>query len=195
VASAVHPTFDVNTSGVVLFVVALMLPASVPADEPAGDVLIALAEATPTDPRPVKSPSLLTERIEARDRVFARLLFRGRVMILAREGSRLSITEVAGATTIQVERGRVAVTVDRENLHPEDLVEVRTAHAVVTVPSSTLVVEVAEASTFTAVGRSVDVFRVDPVSGVAVEPPTNVAANEVVTVEPARMSSGVVANR
>jgi hypothetical protein len=195
VASAVHPTFDVNTSGVVLFVVALMLPASVPADEPAGDVLIALAEATPTDPRPVKSPSLLTERIEARDRVFARLLFGGRVMILAREGSRLSITEVAGATTIQVERGRVAVTVDRENLHPEDLVEVRTAHAVVTVPSSTLVVEVAEASTFTAVGRSVDVFRVDPVSGVAVEPPTNVAANEVVTVEPARMSSGVVANR
>jgi len=195
VASAVHPTFDVNTSGVVLFVVALMLPASVPADEPAGDVLIALAEATPTDPRPVKSPSLLTERIEARDRVFARLLFGGRVMILAREGSRLSITEVAGATTIQVERGRVAVTVDRENLHPEDLVEVRTAHAVVTVPSSTLVVEVAEASTFTAVGRSVDVFRVDPVSGVAVEPPANVAANEVVTVEPARMSSGVVANR
>jgi len=191
----VHPTFDVNTSGVVLFVVALMLPASVPADEPAGDVLIALAEAVPTDPRPVKSPSLLTERIEARDRVFARLLFGGRVMILAREGSRLSITEVAGATTIQVERGRVAVTVDRENLHPEDLVEVRTAHAVVTVPSSTLVVEVAEASTFTAVGRSVDVFRVDPVSGVAVEPPTNVAANEVVTVEPARMSSGVVANR
>src|SRR5687767_5423108 len=186
-----HPTFDVNTSGVVLFVVALMLPASVPA----GDVLIALAEATPTDPRPVKSPSLLTERIEARDRLFARLLFGGRVMILAREGSRLSITEVAGATTIQVERGRVAVTVDRENLHPEDLVEVRTAHAVVTVPSSTLVVEVAEASTFTAVGRSVDVFRVDPVSGVAVEPPTNVAANELVTVEPARMSSGVVANR
>lgn len=190
-----HPTFDVNTSGVVIFVVALMLPASVPADEPAGDVLIALGEATPAAPRPVKSPSLLTERIEARDRMFARLLFGGRVMILAREGSRLSITEVAGATTIQVERGRVAVTVDREKLHLEDLVVVRTPHAVVTVPSSTLVVEVAEASTFTAVGRSVDVFRVDPVSGVAVEPPTNVAANELVTVEPARMSSGVVANR
>lgn len=190
-----HPTFHVNTSGAVLFAVALMLPASVPADEPAGDVLIALAEATPTAPRPVKSRIQLTERIEARDRVFARLLFGGRVMILAREESRLSITEVAGATTIQVERGRVAVTVDRENLHPEDLVEVRTPHAVVTVPSSTLVVEVAEASTFTAVGRAVDVFRVDPVNGAAVEPPTNVAANELVTVEPARMSSGVVANR
>jgi len=116
-------------------------------------------------------------------------------MILAREESRLSITEVAGATTIHVERGRVAVTVDRDNLHPEDLVEVRTPHAVVTVPGGTLVVQVAEASTFTAVGRSVDVFRVDPISGAAVEPPTNVTANEVATVEPARMSSGVVANR
>lgn len=190
-----HPTVDVNTSAAVLFAVALMLPAPVPADEPAGDVLIALAETTPTAPRPVKSRVQLTERIEARDRVFARLLFGGRVMILAREESRLSITEVAGATTIQVERGRVAVTVDRDNLHPEDLVEVRTPHAVVTVPGGTLVVQVAEASTFTAVGRSVDVFRVDPISGAAVEPPTNVTANEVATVEPARMSSGVVANR
>src|SRR5687768_17773352 len=154
-----------------------------------------LADEPPPAPRPFKSPSLLTERIEARDRVFARLLFGGRVMILAREESRLTITEVAGATTIQVERGRVAVTVDRENLHLEDLVEVRTPHAVVTVPSSTVVVEVAEMSTFTAVGRPVDVFRLDPVSGAAVEPPTSVAANELVTVEPAPMSSGVVANR
>lgn len=190
-----HPTVDVNTSAAVLFAVALMLPAPVPADEPAGDVLIALAETAPTAPRPVKSRVQLTERIEARDRVFARLLFSGRVMILAREESRLSITEVAGATTIQVERGRVAVTVDRDNLHPEDLVEVRTPHAVVTVPGGTLVVQVAETSTFTAVGRSVDVFRLDPISGAAVEPPTNVTANEVATVEPARMSSGVVANR
>ena len=190
-----HSTVDVNTSAAVLFAVALMLPAPVPADEPAGHVLIALAETTPTAPRPVKSRVQLTERIEARDRVCARLLFSGRVMILAREESRLSITEVAGATTIHVERGRVAVTVDRDNLHPEDLVEVRTPHAVVTVPGGTLVVQVAEASTFTAVGRSVDVFRVDPISGAAVEPPTNVTANEVATVEPARMSSGVVANR
>ncbi len=190
-----HPPCRVNTPGAVLFAVALMLPAPVPADETARDVLIALADAAPADPRPLESRIQLTERIEARDRVFARLVFGGRVMILAREESRLSITEVAGATSIQVERGRVAVTVDRENLHPEDLVEVRTPHAVVTVPSSTLVVEVGEASTFTAVGRPVDVFRLDPVSGAAIEPPTNVAADELVIVEPAPMSSGVVANR
>jgi hypothetical protein len=157
--------------------------------------LIALAAETPPDPQPFRNQMLLTERIETRDRVFARLLFGGRVMILAREGCRLSITELPGATTIEVESGRVAVTVDRENLHPEDLVEVRTPHAVVTVPGDTLVVEVAEASTFTAVGRHVEVFRLDPVTGAALEPPTVAAADELVIVEPSMMSTGVVANR
>lgn len=158
-------------------------------------VLIALAEPTDVDRRPADTQIRLTERLEAREGFFARLLFGGRVMILAREGSLLSITEVAGATTIEVASGRVAVTVDRDKLHPEDVVEVRTPHAVVTVPSSTLVVEVAERSTFMAVGRSVDVFRLDPVTGAAVEPPAVVGADSLLVVEPARTSSGVVANR
>jgi hypothetical protein len=174
-ASAVHSTRGVN----ILF----------------AGVLLALAAGTPPDPQPFRSQMLLTERIETRDRVFARLLFGGRVMILAREGSLLSITEVPGATTIEVESGRVAVTVDRDNLHPEDLVEVRTPHAVVTVPSDTLVVEVGEASTFTPVGRHVEIFRLDPATGAALEPPTVAAADELLTVEPPMMSTGVVANR
>ena len=158
-------------------------------------LLIVLAAGTPPDPQPFRTQIRLTERIETHDRVFARLLFRGRVMLLAHERSRLSITEVAGAATIEVQRGRVAITVDRENLHPEDLVEVRTPHAMVTVPSDTLVVEVADASTFTASGRGVEVFRVDSITGAALEPPTVGAAGELVTVEAARASVGVVANR
>ena len=157
--------------------------------------LVALADATAVEPRPFTNQIALTERVEARDRVFAGLLFGGRVMILARERSLLTIREVSGAITIEIESGRVAVTVDRQKLHPDDLVEVRTPHAVVTVPSSTLVVEVADTSMFTAIGRPVDVFRIDPVTGVALEPPTVVAADELVTVEPARVSSGIVANR
>ena len=192
-----HLTLGVKTLVAILFAVPIVLPGPLTAGErsPAGVALIALADVTPRAPRPLQSQIRLTERIEAGNRVFARLLFAGRVMLLAREGSLLSITEVAGAATIEVQSGRVAVTVDRENLQPEDLVEVRTPHAVVTVPGSTLVVEVAHASTFTAVGRPVEVFRLDPVSGAALEPPTVAAASELVTVEPSRMSSGVVANR
>lgn len=182
-----------KTLATVLSIVAMALPAPALA-EPAG-VVVALADPTLAEPRSFERQIHLTERIEARDRVFARLLLGGRVMVLAREGSRLSITEVPGASTIVVASGRVAVTVDRANLLPDDLVEVRTPHAVVTVPSSTLVVEVADASTFTAIGRPVDVFRLDPVNGAVLEPPTAVAASGFLTVEPARMSSGVVANR
>ena len=136
----------------------------------------------------------MTERVETHDRVFARLLLGGRVMVLAREGALLGITEVGGAITVEVHGGRVAVTVDRENLHPEDLVLVSTPHAVVTVPSDTLVVDVKEVSKFTAVGHHVEVFRLDPVTGAALEPPTLATTDAVVTVEP-RTSSGVVANR
>jgi hypothetical protein len=178
----VHSAHGVKTLFAAVLAVAMTLPGSLRADEPPA-------------PRPFKSQTLLTERIDPRDRVFARLLFGGRVMILVREGSMLSITEVAAATTIEIVSGRVAVTVDRENLHPEDLVEVRTPHAAVTVPSGTLVVEVADVSTFTAVDRTVEVFRLDPVTGAALEPPTVAAADEAVTVEPPRTSSGVVANR
>jgi hypothetical protein len=193
----VHLALGVKTLAAVLFALPIVLPGPLTAGErgPTGAALIALADVTRRAPRPLQSQIRLTERIEAGDRVFARLLFAGRVMLVAREGSLLSITEVAGATTIEVHSGRVAVTVDRDNLHPEDLVEVRTPHAVVTVPSSTLVVEVADASTFTAVGRAVEVFRLDPISGVALEPPTVAAADELVTVEPSTMSSSVVANR
>lgn len=179
-----HPTRVVKRTLAVLAL--LVTPGLVLAED--DHILVALAAGSPPEPQSFKEQMLLTERIDARDRVFARLLLGGRVMVLAREGSRLSITEVSGAATIEVEMGRVAVTVDRENLHPEDLVEVRTPHAVATVPSDTLVVEVHEASAFTAVGRAVEVFRLDPVMGTVLDPPTIAAGDAVVTVEAPRRS-------
>ena len=189
-----HPTRAVKIGLAALVAVAVLAPAVVIAGErdDADVVLLALAAPTAAEPLPFKRQMVLTERIDARAGLFARLLFGGRVMVLAREGACLRITEVSGVAAIEVENGRVAITVDRENLHPEDLVEVRTPHAVVSVPGDTLVVEVGEASAFTAVGRAVEVFRLDPVTGKALEPPTIAANAELVTVEAPRLS---VANR
>jgi len=190
----VQPTLAVKIALAALVAMTLLVPAVVFADEHdhADVVLLALADTAAAEALPFKRQTVLTERIDGRAGLFARLLFGGRVMVLAREGARFRITEVAGAATIEVENGRVAITVDRENLHPEDLVEVRTPHAVVSVPGDTLIVDVGEASVFAAVGRSVEVFRVDPVTGKAFEPPTVAAADAVVTVETPRIS---VANR
>ena len=137
----------------------------------------------PAEPPAFGHPLRLTDRIETEDRTFARLLLGGRVMVLARERSSLRITEVPGATTIDVAGGRVAVTVDRENLHPEDLVQVRTPHAAASVRGHTLVVDVGAASTFEVVGGRVDVFRLDA-SGKAQEPATTVSGDRIVTVAP-----------
>ena len=180
-----HSTFSVRTVLGFLLVVALSSP--VLADErlDAVPVIVALATATPADPMPYRTQMLLTDRVKTGDRSFARLLLGGRVMILAREGTSLSITEVPGAITVEVESGRIAVTVDRENLHPEDLIEVRTPHAAVSVPTDTLVVEVGvAASTFMVLGTRVEVFPLDPLTGAVVEPPTMLDSEEVVTVGP-----------
>jgi hypothetical protein len=190
----VHPTRAVKIALAALVAMAMLAPALVIAQERehAGVVLLARADATAAEPLPFRRQMVLTERINARAGLFARLLFGGRVMVLAREGACLRITEVSGAAAIEVENGRVAITVDRENLHPEDLVEVRTPHAVVSVPGDTLVVDVGAASVFAPVGRPVEVFRVDPVSGKALEPPTVAGADALVTVETPPIS---VANR
>jgi hypothetical protein len=192
-AFAVHSPLGVKRLTALVLVLTAALPSVVCGQD--GSLLVALAEPMAIDPRPVSRQGHFTERIEARGRLVARLLFGGRVMVLARDESVLSITEVKGACTIAVERGRVAVTVDRAHLELEDLVEVRTPHAAVTVPSGTLVVGVAGVSTFTSMGGAVEVFRLERLGGAAPEPPVVVAANETVTVEPGHLSSGVVANR
>lgn len=187
-----HLAFSVRTLVAFLIVAAVASP--VLADErlDAAPVMVALATATPAEPTPYRSQMSLTDRVKTGDRSFARLLLGGRVMILAREGASFSITEVPGAITVEVETGRIAVTVDRENLHPEDLIEVRTPHAVVSVPADTLVVEVAAAaSTFTVLGTRVEVFRLDPVTGAAVEPPTLLDSDDVVTVGPSTTPTDV----
>ena len=193
-ASAVQPTRAVKISLAALVAMAVLAPALVIGGErdDVDVVLVARADATAAEPLPFKRQMVLTERVDGRAGLFARLLFGGRVMVLAREGACLSITEVSGAAAIEVENGRVAITVDRENLHPEDLVEVRTPHAVVSVPGDTLVVEVGEASVFRTVGRPVEVSRLDPLTGKALEPPTVAAAADLVTIEAPRLS---VANR
>ena len=178
-----HGAFSVRTLVALLIVAAVASPVSAAERPDAAAVMVALATAAPADPVPSRTQLSLTDRIKTGERSFARLLLGGRVMIRAREHASLRITEVPGAITVQVETGRIAVTVDRENLHPEDLIEVRTPHAAVSVPGDTLVVDVAaDASTFTVLGTRMEVFRLDGVTGVAVEPPTAVADHEVVSV-------------
>jgi len=149
-----------------------------------------VARATDTsEPLRFRDGIFLRDRVTTGDHAIMRLLLGGRVLVTARARSTLCITEVAGATTIDLASGRISVTVDRAKMRAGDLVEVRTPHAVVAVSSETLIVEVGyEGTTFTVLGGRVDVFRLDPVTGAAVEPATPVSAGQVVTVKGGRVS-------
>jgi len=153
----------------------------------AGPVMVARATGT-SEPLRFRDGIFLRDRVTTGDHAIMRLLLGGRVLLTARARSTLSITEVPGATTIDLASGRISVTVDRAKMRAGDLVEVRTPHAVVAVSSETLIVEVGyEGSTFTVLGGRVDVFRLDPVTGAAVEPATPVTAGQVVTVKGGRV--------
>jgi hypothetical protein len=188
---AVHFSPGVKTLVAILCGLMVALPDSAPAGpggEPAPALVALAVGGAPPEPAPFRHQMMLTDRVKTGNRAFARLLLGGRVMVLARERSSLTFTEVPGAATIDIAAGRIAVTVDRGNLHPEHLVEVRTPHAVVSVQGSTLVVEVAgTASSFRAMGGRIDVFRRDPATGRALDPPTVVSADGVLTVGPAPM--------
>jgi hypothetical protein len=179
----------VHAAAVVTSLAALLLVSAVAAPADAGETtegspaMVALATAPAVDPLPYRSQLSLTDRIKTGNRLFARLLLGGRVIVLAREGSSLAITEVPGAATIDVQLGRIAVTVDRKNLEPDDLVEIRTPHALMSVPGDTLAVEVtSRATTLSVVGTRVEVFRRDPLTGAALEPPTQVGEEDVLSV-------------
>jgi hypothetical protein len=191
----VHRLESVNVPALSVLAALSLLPGSLAAEPRSVDgVAIALATSGSALASDIRVQVGVTDRVRTGDGMFARLLLGGRVMVLARDGAALSITEVPGAATIEVETGRIAVTVDRENLHPEDLIEIRTPHAVVSVPAETLIVEVAaEASTFTPLGGRVEIFPLDPLTGAAVERPTPVASEQVMTVTAAAPAADVVA--
>jgi hypothetical protein len=169
-------------AGIALAATMLSVPLASAADLPTEPSVLALARVGDAEP-PAPRDMGVADHITTGDRTFARLLLGGRVLLLARDSAVLTITEVPGAATIRVSSGRVAVTVDRENLHPEDLVEILTPHAVVGVPAETLVADVdGDASTFTALGAKVDVFALDPVTGGVARLPIPVGSNEAVTV-------------
>src|SRR5690349_6269505 len=95
----------------------MLLPAAVAAaDAPDAPIALVLATATDVEPVPARESIGVADHVRTGERTFARLFLGGRVLLLARDSAVLTIIEVPGAATVWVERGRVAITVDRENL-------------------------------------------------------------------------------
>jgi hypothetical protein len=82
------------------------------------------------------------DRIVTRERSIVRLLLGGKAVVTVRESSALTITEVPGKSTIELQTGKIAVAVAKDRMRPGESVEVKTPNAVAAVRGTTFVVEV-----------------------------------------------------
>src|SRR5262249_15943749 len=78
-----------------------------------------------TVPQPIplkfRDDVFLQDRITTGDRSIARLLLGGKAVVTVRERSVLTITEIPGRSTVNLQSGKVALAVAREKMRSGDL--------------------------------------------------------------------------
>jgi hypothetical protein len=101
-------------------------------------------------PQPVslkfKDDVLQNDRIVTGDRSIVRMLLGGKAVVTVRERSSLTITEVPGKSTIDLDNGKIAVAVAKEQMRPGESFEVRTPNAVAAVRGTAFIIEVIRAT-------------------------------------------------
>src|SRR5437773_1003494 len=97
-------------------------------------------------PQPVvlkfKDDVFLQDRVVTGEQSFARLLLGGKAVVSIRERSVVTITEVPGRSTIDIESGKFALAVARERMRAGEVIEIRTPNAIAGVRGSVVVTEV-----------------------------------------------------
>lgn len=97
-------------------------------------------------PLKFKDEVFLNDRITTGDRSIARVLLGGRALVTVRERSALTITEIPGRSTINLESGKIALAVAKDRMRPGESIDVRTPNAVAGIRGTVVVVDVSQAT-------------------------------------------------
>jgi hypothetical protein len=101
-------------------------------------------------PQPValkfKDDVYLHDRVVTGDQSFARLLLGGKAVISIRERSAVTITEIPGRSIVDVESGKIALSVARDRMLPGEIINIKTPNAVAGVRGTVVVAEVTYSS-------------------------------------------------
>jgi hypothetical protein len=111
-----------------------------------GNVTAARASGTQPVALKFKDDVFVNDRVVTGDRSLARLLLGGKAVVTVRERSALTITEVPGRSTIDLDSGKVAVAVAKDKMRPGEQIEVKTPNAVAAVRGTVFIAEVIRAS-------------------------------------------------
>jgi hypothetical protein len=133
----------------VLLSVALLAPSVAFAQSKAGVVttlegnVSARRVALPSPvPLKFKDDVFLQDTVTTGDKSLARMLLGGKAVVTVRERSILTITEVPGRSTIDLESGKFALAVAREKMRPGEEINIRTPNAIAGVRGTVVVTEV-----------------------------------------------------
>jgi len=131
-----------------------LLPGSVSAQAAKAGVVTTLegnvTAARMTSAQPValkfKDDVFVNDRVVTGDRSLARLLLGGKAVVTVRERSALTITELPGRSTVDLDSGKVAVVVAKDRMQPGEQIEVKTPNAVAAVRGTVFIAEVVRAT-------------------------------------------------
>jgi FecR protein len=100
-------------------------------------------------PQPValkfKDDVFLQDRVVTGEQSFARLLLGGKAVVSIRERSAVTITEIPGRSTIDVENGKIALSVARDRMQPGEVINIKMPNAVAGVRGTVVIAEVSYA--------------------------------------------------
>src|SRR3989442_2743815 len=179
-----------------------------------GNVTVTRVALPQPQPLKFKDDVFVDDKVTTGDQSIARMLLGGKAVVTVRERSTLTITEVPGKATIELDAGKIALAVARDRMKAGESIEVRTANAVAGVRGTVLVAEVSRATaqvggpppalvtTFTVLSGQVQGFLRDQTTGAIVGAPVLIgtlqqfrlagfAVHSVVNVTPAEVASVV----
>jgi len=107
-----------------------------------GQATVARLASTTALPLKFRDSIFERDRINTGENSTVKVLMGGKAIVTVRELSVLTITEVLGKTTINLESGKIGVAVARQRMKPGDRLEVHTPNAVAAVRGTVFVVEV-----------------------------------------------------
>src|SRR3989475_13065461 len=110
-----------------------------------GNVTVTRVTLAP-QPLKFKDDVFVNDRVTTGDQSIARMLLGGKAVVTVRERSTLTIKEVPGKATIELDAGKIALAVARDRMKAGESIEVRTANAVAGVRGTVLVAEVSRAT-------------------------------------------------
>jgi len=106
----------------------------------------AVTAARAVTPQPValkfKDDIFLQDRVVTGEQSFARLLLGGKAVISIRERSAVTITEIPGRSVVDVESGKIALSVARGRMLPGEVINLKTPNAIAGVRGTVVVAQV-----------------------------------------------------